>query len=209
MKHLSDWFRDFTNETLLVRGFAITEQTETQLEAIYSVIEQDKNFDRTKAELWIRFGEFAYNRKNLILQDFYPTPNQIETVKESMNVVVLTKEQLRQKCLAFRSNFEADLIVECEQLREQLARVDHNKAHLNTMMELVLERQKTSEQLDTMDKMAKQIQERDDAIERLKAKLKPSQMEYVDEGGIDYSDHYTRPDQLGGIITAGAERMHV
>lgn len=207
--HIYDWFTEIVDKTYTGRRFKKTQEEDDLLAEIYNTIEFDKNFNRTKAELWLKYGVLPHNRKGLALQDFYPTNEQIEQVKGMQDVLVFTREEHRQKCLAFRSPFENALATEVEQLREQLARIDHNEQLHRAFKEIIDLKFKNSELLTQMDKMAKQIQDRDDAIERLKLKIPNNGFSFVDESGIDHADHYTRPNDIGGIITATAERMGV
>lgn len=204
---LFDWYSQIVEETYTLRGFKKNEDQEATLMRIYSTIEADRDFNRTKAEMWLKYGEFPYVRKSLILQDFYPTVNQIESVKSAQNVLVMTKEEHRQKCLAFRSPFELELATECEQLREQLSRIDHNKQLHEAFRQIINLNLKNGEQLDTMDKMAKKIQTLEDTIERMKTKIPKTHMEYVDEHGIDHSVTYA--PALENLIANTTERMHV
>ena len=205
--HIYDWFTQIVDKTYTLRRFKKTEEEEALLVEIFNAIEFDKNFSMNKADLWLTYGVLPHNRKGLTLQDFFPTNEQIETVKGMCNLHILTTEELTRRCMSYRSKYEMDLILECEQLREQLSKVDHNRAHLNTMMELVKERQKTGEQLDQMDKMAKKIQTLEDTIERMKTKIPKTQLEYLDENGIDHSVTYA--PALENLITTTTERMHV
>jgi|GEM_PF-4413307 len=203
--HLFDWFTKLVNDVFEFRGFKATIETERQLQAIFNEIEIDKKFSRTKAETWLKYGEFPFIRKTIILQDFYPTVDQLAKVTEGRNLHVLTTEELVRKCMAYRSKYETDLVIENLELKDQLVKIDHN-AQLHVAFKQIIDLQfKNSELLTTLDRMKRELQHRDAHIERLQNKLT---LEQNKEKWVDCSEQQSL-NSIDNIVTSTAERMHL
>lgn len=208
---LFNWFSSLVDEAYTVRGFAKSQQEDARLEVIFNIIKQDAEYNRHKATAWIRKGEFPYMRRGLILQDFYPTVAQCQMVLDSENLVVLTKEEFQRKAYSMRSPRELELEAQVEELRDRLVRVDSNAQLQEAFRDMVQQQATINEQMELMDKMARQIEKKDYEIIRLKEKLKPSDQEppaehwfrheTIDENGIDHSHIYP--------TMTNSERIHV
>lgn len=159
---VDQWFRMIMRKTYAVRGFDENEKTPFLIKSILEIIRGDPKFNRTKAELWLQYGLFPHSRKQVILQDFYPTEKQILEVTQGRDLIVMTPTELQ----TMKSNLISQKKQEMEQ-REFQIRSEYQKEETDSVVtnlglqivELQSKVYQLQEQLSKKDKKIEQVEQ--------------------------------------------------
>ncbi len=159
---LVNWFQEIMGRIYRLRGFQQNETTKELFKDIFQIIKNDPKFNRTKAELWLQYGLFPHSRKQVILQDFYPTEKQILEVTQGRDLVVMTPQELQQ----LKSNLINQMRQKMEQ-REFQIRSEYQKEESNSVVtnlglqivELQSKLYQCEEQLRKKDKKNEQLEQ--------------------------------------------------
>jgi hypothetical protein len=93
VNEIGKWLMGYWAMLLVFRGIEVPEQNKMifQIELIRAGYTSDQ---RLSAEKWMKLGDWTYKGKDakFIYQDFFPTPKQLESIKEGF--VLLSKEEL-------------------------------------------------------------------------------------------------------------------